>query len=118
MLFNTVFINLEQVVHFLLCSWCTLFLYENNDLSNSFYCFSRNAFQKSFELLSGETGTGCQSFIIFITDGQDTDGDKVRCEKGYYTRSGYVPGKKCQYNWNTVWSNVKLWNTRGVCNRT
>jgi hypothetical protein len=65
-------------------------------------------------LLSGETGTGCQSFIIFITDGQDTDGDKVRCEKGYYTRSGYVPGKKCQYNWDTVWTNVKLWNTRGV----
>ncbi len=75
---------------------------------------SRTAFKKSFELLSGGTGTGCQSFVIFITDGQDTDGDQVRCEKGYYTRSGYVPGKKCQYNWDTVWDNVKIWNTRGV----
>ena len=62
----------------------------------------------------GGTGTGCQSFIIFITDGQDTDGDKVRCEKGYYTRSGYVPGKKCQYDWDIVWDSVFLLNKRGV----
>ncbi|XP_028402985.1 voltage-dependent calcium channel subunit alpha-2/delta-1-like isoform X1 [Dendronephthya gigantea] len=74
----------------------------------------KNAFEKSFDLLTGNTGTRCQSFIIFITDGQDTDGDKVRCEKGYYTRSGYVPGKKCQYDWDVVWDNVKLWNTRGT----
>ena len=82
----------------------------------TFFLTFRNAFDKSFQLLSGGTGTGCQSFIIFITDGQDTDGEKVRCEKGYHTRSGYVAGKKCQYSWDVVWDKVKSWNTRGVGN--
>lgn len=72
----------------------------------------KDAFVKAFDLLSGSTGTGCQSFIIFVTDGLDTDGDKIRCGKGYYTRSGYVPGPKCQYNWNDVWSAVEKENKR------
>ncbi|KAJ8307805.1 hypothetical protein KUTeg_014644 [Tegillarca granosa] len=41
-------------------------------------------FEKAYELLRSVPRTGCQSIIIFATDGKDTD--------GYYTRSGYVPG--------------------------
>lgn len=26
------------------------------------------------------------------------------CTTGYYTRSGYVPGPICKYNWTKVWS--------------
>ncbi|KAK2155924.1 hypothetical protein LSH36_227g06072 [Paralvinella palmiformis] len=57
----------------------------------------------AFDLLSGKTRTGCQSTIVFVTDGQDTDGEEVRCGPGYYTRSGYVPGPICKYNWTKVW---------------
>jgi len=41
--------------------------------------------------------------MVFITDGQDSDGESVRCGEGYYTRSGYVPGPICIYNWTKVW---------------
>ena len=85
-------------------------------VSPIFVIIFSDAFQKSFELLKGKRGTCCQSFIVFITDGQDTDGDKVRCEKGYHTRSGYVAGEKCKYDWNIVWDNVKTWNTQQVGN--
>lgn len=27
---------------------------------------------------------------------------------GYYTRSGYVPGPVCRYNWTKVWSTVDI----------
>ncbi|XP_070555607.1 voltage-dependent calcium channel subunit alpha-2/delta-2-like [Ptychodera flava] len=70
----------------------------------------QKAFDKSFELLSSITRTGCQSFIIVITDGKDTDGEPVRCGPGYYTRSGYVPGPICKYSWEKVWNQVKELN--------
>ena len=57
----------------------------------------------AFQLLSGKTRTGCQSILVFVTDGKDTDGEQVRCGPGYYTRSGYVPGPICKYNWTKMW---------------
>ena len=44
--------------------------------------FSRKGFDKAFELLSSKTRTGCQSLIVFVTDGKDTDGEQVRCGPG------------------------------------
>ncbi|KAJ7333705.1 hypothetical protein OS493_015788 [Desmophyllum pertusum] len=70
----------------------------------------KKAFKLSFELLQGNARTGCQSIIVFATDGEDNDGDPVRCGKGYYTRSGYVPGQICQYDWNDVWDEVQARN--------
>ncbi|XP_064625749.1 voltage-dependent calcium channel subunit alpha-2/delta-2-like isoform X2 [Lineus longissimus] len=64
-------------------------------------------FEMAFTLLQSKSRTGCQSMIIFVTDGKDTDGENVRCGPGYYTRSGYVPGPICKYNWTQVWDIVK-----------
>ena len=75
----------------------------------AFY-FHRKAFKLAFELLQGAARTGCQSIIVFATDGVDNDGDPVRCGPGSYTRSGYVPGKTCQYDWNDVWDEVAARN--------
>ncbi|XP_052774120.1 voltage-dependent calcium channel subunit alpha-2/delta-3-like isoform X2 [Mya arenaria] len=61
-------------------------------------------FDRAFDLLKSNPRTGCQSVIVFATDGQDTDGEDVRCGPGYYTRSGYVPGPVCRYNWTKVWT--------------
>lgn len=61
------------------------------------------SFQMSFDLLNNYPRTGCQSIIVFATDGIDTDGEQIRCGPGYYTRSGYVPGPICKYNWTKVW---------------
>lgn len=72
-------------------------------------CF-RKAFKMAFNLLQGRAKTGCRSIIIFVTDGLDNDGDPVRCGTGYYTRSGYVPGQLCKYNWEDVWSEVAKLN--------
>ena len=36
----------------------------------------------AFDLLNGHTKTGCQSVIVFVTDGLDTDGEEVRCGPG------------------------------------
>lgn len=58
----------------------------------------------AYDLLKSNPRTGCQSVIVFVTDGQDTDGENIRCGPGYYTRSGYVPGPICKYNWTKVWS--------------
>ena len=44
--------------------------------------FCRKGFEVAFDLLSGKTRTGCQSTIVFVTDGQDTDGEQVRCGPG------------------------------------
>ncbi|CAI9736897.1 Hypothetical predicted protein [Octopus vulgaris] len=70
------------------------------------------SFQMSFDLLNSYPRTGCQSIIVFATDGVDTDGEQIRCGPGYYTRSGYVPGPICRYNWTKVWhvSNEKNLN--------
>ncbi|CAF0942065.1 unnamed protein product [Adineta steineri] len=65
------------------------------------------AFDTAFDLFQRKPKTGCQSILIFITDGQDTDGEKVRCGAGQYTRSGYVPGPICKYNWTRYWNMVK-----------
>lgn len=75
----------------------------------AFY-FHRKAFKLAFELLQGGARTGCQSIIVFATDGVDNDGDPVRCGPGSYTRSGYVPGQTCQYDWNDVWDEVAARN--------
>ncbi|CAF2409931.1 unnamed protein product [Rotaria sp. Silwood2] len=65
------------------------------------------AFDTAFDLFQRKPKTGCQSILIFITDGQDTDGETVRCGAGQYTRSGYVPGPICKYNWTQYWTMVK-----------
>ncbi|PAA92856.1 hypothetical protein BOX15_Mlig015658g4 [Macrostomum lignano] len=69
-----------------------------------------HGFQMGFELLNSQPRTGCLSILVFITDGKDTDGETVRCGPGYYTRSGYVPGPVCKYNWTKVWSVVNATN--------
>ncbi|KAJ7343698.1 hypothetical protein OS493_040462, partial [Desmophyllum pertusum] len=57
-----------------------------------------------FELLQGNARTRLSvASSCLLHDGEDNDGDPVRCGKGYYTRSGYVPGQICQYDWNDVW---------------
>ena len=65
------------------------------------------AFDTAFDLFQRKPNTGCQSILVFITDGQDTDGETVRCGAGQYTRSGYVPGPICKYNWTQYWTMVK-----------
>lgn len=51
---------------------------------------------------------GCQSIIIFTTDGHDNDGEDVRCNQGQYARTGnFVPGIQCQYKWSKVFNEVK-----------
>lgn len=65
------------------------------------------AFDTAFDLFQRKPNTGCQSILVFITDGQDTDGETVRCGAGQYTRSGYVPGPICKYNWTRYWTMVK-----------
>ncbi|CAH1252963.1 CACNA2D2 [Branchiostoma lanceolatum] len=66
----------------------------------------KKGFEIAFELLSTTSRTTCQSLIVMVTDGKDMDGAKVRCGPGYYTRSGYVPGPKCRYDWRVVWDRV------------
>ncbi|GFR88739.1 voltage-dependent calcium channel subunit alpha-2/delta-2-like, partial [Elysia marginata] len=63
-------------------------------------------FDTAFGLLKSVPRTGCLSIIVFATDGKDTDGEDVRCGPGYYTRSGYVPGPICKYNFTSVYSVV------------
>ncbi|XP_067678444.1 voltage-dependent calcium channel subunit alpha-2/delta-2-like [Haliotis asinina] len=70
------------------------------------------SFAKAFELLNSSPRTGCQSLIVFATDGKDTDGEQVRCGPGYYTRSGYVPGPICKYNWTKVWDATEMHNKK------
>ncbi|XP_015752971.1 PREDICTED: uncharacterized protein LOC107332703, partial [Acropora digitifera] len=70
----------------------------------------KKSFKLAFELLQGTARTDCQSIIVFATDGVDNDGDPVRCGPGYYTRSGYVPGQICKYDWNDVWDEVAARN--------
>ena len=72
--------------------------------------FGRKAFKLAFDLLQGSARTDCQSIIVLATDGVDNDGDPVRCGPGYYTRSGYVPGQICKYDWNDVWDEVAARN--------
>lgn len=33
-------------------------------------------------MLKSNPRTGCQSVIVFVTDGQDTDGEDIRCGPG------------------------------------
>ena len=91
--------------HILRLSWK---LFGHNKVSHNSFArsFNRKSFKLAFELLQGAARTGCQSIIVFATDGVDNDGDPVRCGPGYYTRSGYVPGQICKYDWNDVWDEV------------
>lgn len=41
----------------------------------------------AFDLVNGKMKTGCQAIIVFVTDGKDTDGEKVRCGPGRITPS-------------------------------
>jgi hypothetical protein len=36
----------------------------------------------AFDLLNSSQRTACQSIVVFITDGKDTDGESVRCGAG------------------------------------
>ncbi|XP_030839369.1 voltage-dependent calcium channel subunit alpha-2/delta-3-like [Strongylocentrotus purpuratus] len=72
----------------------------------------KHGFQKAFQLLGGRSRTGCQALIILVTDGKDTDGEHVRCGPGYYTRSGFVPGPICKYQWEKVWDEVAMDNSK------
>ena len=36
----------------------------------------------AFELLRAKPKTGCQSILVFVTDGKDMDGEQVRCGPG------------------------------------
>lgn len=88
--------------------WLFWKLFGHNKVSHNSFArsFDRKSFKLAFELLQGAARTGCQSIIVFATDGVDNDGDPVRCGPGYYTRSGYVPGQICKYDWNDVWDEV------------
>ena len=88
--------------------WLFWKLFGHNKVSHNSFTrsFNRKSFKLAFELLQGVARTGCQSIIVFATDGVDNDGDPVRCGPGYYTRSGYVPGQICKYDWNDVWDEV------------
>jgi voltage-dependent calcium channel alpha-2/delta-3 len=43
-----------------------------------------NAFELAFNLLNSNQRTACQSLIVFITDGRDSDGESVRCGEGLF----------------------------------
>ena len=49
--------------------------------SNKKY-LNRRAFELAFELLNSNQRTACQSIIVFISDGRDSDGESVRCGEG------------------------------------
>ncbi|XP_055337137.1 uncharacterized protein LOC129587423 isoform X2 [Paramacrobiotus metropolitanus] len=71
----------------------------------------RIGFRTALELLKSPGRAHCQSIIfVFVTDGKDIDNEEVRCPPGYYTRSGYVPGPVCRYNWTKVWDLAKEQN--------
>ena len=42
----------------------------------------------------------------------DADHPHLAAASGYYTRSGYVPGPICKYNWTKVWDVVERLNAR------
>ena len=48
--------------------------------------------------------------MIVISDGEKSDGPKVRCSPGYYTRSGFVPGPICRYDWEKVVEEITAQN--------
>ncbi len=59
----------------------------HHTMSNFLWCesFYRKGFDVAFDLLNGRTRTGCQSIVVFVTDGRDTDGEGVRCGPGMST---------------------------------
>ena len=42
----------------------------------------RKGFEVAFDLLNSKQRTACQSILVFITDGRDSDGETVRCGEG------------------------------------
>ena len=51
---------------------------------------SRKGFNTAFSLLRRAPRTGCQSIIVFATDGKDTDGEDVRCGPGVVLLVSYL----------------------------
>ena len=51
-------------------------------------------------MLQSSPKTGCQQFVIWVTDEAHGDND-VRCEPGYYVQTDdgteYVPGRLCDF---------------------
>lgn len=58
------------------------FLMGLNDSYLDLIFFNRKAFDLAFDLLNSNQRTACQSMIVFITDGRDSDGESVRCGEG------------------------------------
>lgn len=58
------------------------------------------AFEEAYEMLQSSPKTGCQQFVIWVTDEAHGDND-VRCEPGYYVQTDdgteYVPGRLCDF---------------------
>lgn len=79
----------------------------------------RRAFELAYEMLQSSPKTGCQQFVIWVTDEQHADND-VRCEPGHYVQtddgSEYVPGRLCDFVstyervLSTVQSNTRISN--------
>lgn len=51
-----------------------------------------------------------QGLLFFDGDLRRSCDDTFLCP-GYYTRSGYVPGPVCKYNWTKTWDVVKERNS-------
>ena len=47
-------------------------------------------------MLGAYPRTGCQQFVIWVTDEEHNDHD-VRCERGHYEGQSYVPGRLCDW---------------------
>ena len=58
------------------------FLMGLNDSYLDLIFLNRKAFDLAFDLLNSNQRTACQSMIVFITDGRDSDGESVRCGEG------------------------------------
>ena len=54
----------------------------------------------AYSMLRSSPQTGCQQFVIWVTDEEHGDHD-VRCEPGHYVRTDdgdeYVPGRLCTF---------------------
>ncbi|CAH1794236.1 unnamed protein product [Owenia fusiformis] len=68
------------------------------------------AFETAFSMLHHPSKTGCQSIVVFITDGSHQD-PQQRCSSGAYRYDSdgnreWEPGSYCQYDYNQLLLNV------------